>query len=204
MSNEWCSRYFIFKDMDFDFWKGDRVQLRAMKESDALLRNEETRDSNGFRLMNWGVEAPKSLEMDKADVAEWIDYKDFEKGIMFAIDNLEGEHVGAIYLNSIDMKNGTFSFGIRIYRPFRNNGYAQEAIRIVLRYAFFEQRLQKCNSGCIEGNLASQKMHENVGFVVEGSVRRSIYMNGHYYNDLKLGLTVEEFVENEKAYSGSK
>ncbi|WP_423188348.1 GNAT family N-acetyltransferase [Alkalibacterium sp. f15] len=198
MTHEWNPKEFIFNNTDYNFWKGNHVVLRAMKETDVTLRNEETNDSNGFRLMNWGVELPKSLDMDKVEIDEWVDFKDYENGLMFSIDNLEGEHVGAIYLNSIDMKNGTFSFGIRIYRPFRNRGYAQEAIRIVLRYAFFELRLQKCNSGCVEGNTASQTMHEKVGFIVEGSVRRAIYMNGHYYNDLKLGLTVEEFIENEK------
>ncbi|MDZ7835286.1 MAG: GNAT family N-acetyltransferase [Alkalibacterium sp.] len=156
MTNEWASKEFIFTNTDHNFWRGNRVALRPVKESDALLRNEETNDSNGFRLMNWGVELPKSLDMDKTEVSEWTDFKDFANGFMFAIDNLEGLHVGALYLNSIDMKNGTFSFGIRIYRQFRNNGYAQEAIRIVLRYAFFELRLQKCNSGCVDGNLASQ------------------------------------------------
>jgi len=201
MTPEWNPKEFIFTDTDYNFWQGNRVVLRAMKESDALLRNEETNDSNGFRLMNWGVELPKSLDMDKAEVDEWVDFKDYENGLMFSIDNLQGEHVGNIYLNSIDMKNGTFSFGIRIYRHFRNRQYAQEAIRIVLRYAFFELRLQKCNSGCVDGNQASQTMHEKVGFIVEGRIRRAIYMNGHYYNDLMLGLTIEEFIENEKAYS---
>ena len=201
MTNEWASKEFISTNTDHNFWRGNRVTLRPVKESDALLRNEETNDSNGFRLMNWGVELPKSLDMDKIEVSEWTDFKDFANGFMFAIDNLEGLHVGALYLNSIDMKNGTFSFGIRIYRQFRNNGYAQEAIRIVLRYAFFELRLQKCNSGCVDGNLASQSMHEKVGFVKEGRIRRAIYTNGHYYDDLKLGLTVEEFIKNEKLFS---
>ncbi|MDZ7835285.1 MAG: GNAT family protein [Alkalibacterium sp.] len=44
-------------------------------------------------------------------------------------------------------------------------------------------------------------MHEKVGFIKEGRIRRAIYTNGHYYDDLKLGLTVEEFINNEKLFS---
>ncbi len=190
----------IFTNSEFDFWRGEKVILRAVREDDVKLRNEETRDSNGFRILNWGVELPKSIEMDKASVNAWVDFNNSESRMMFSIDNFEGEHVGAINLNSFDNKNGTFSAGMRIYRPYRNRGYGQDALRITLRYAFFEMRLQKCNSGCVYGNKASQTMHEKLGFVVEGRIRRAVYMNGQYYDDLRLGLTIEEFIENESAY----
>jgi len=118
---------------------------------------------------------------------------------MFAIESLQGEYVGGINLNSIDYRNGTFSAGIRIYRPFRNNGYGEEAFRIVLRYAFLERRLQKCNSGCVSINEPSMELHRRIGFKEEGLRRQCFFMNGRYYDGLLLGLTKEEFEENESS-----
>jgi RimJ/RimL family protein N-acetyltransferase len=54
--------------------------------------------------------------------------------------------------------------------PRRRRGYATEAARLLLRYAFDEQRYQKCNSACVEGNVASIALHERLGFAEEGRV----------------------------------
>lgn len=189
----------IVNDSGFNLWEGKKIRLRAIKESDWEQRNKDTSDSNGFRLLNFGVELPKTEEMDREFIEEYINFKNTEGRIMFAIESLEGEHVGGINLNSIDYKNGTFSVGIRIYRPFRKRGYGEEAFRIVLRYAFLERRLQKCNSGCVNVNEPAIVLHKRIGFNEEGLRRRGIYMNGKYYDNLLLGLTKEEFEENENS-----
>jgi RimJ/RimL family protein N-acetyltransferase len=187
----------IVDDTGFNLWEGKKVRLRAVRESDWEQRNKDTSDSNGFRLLNFGVELPKTEETDREFIREYVDFKDTERRIMFSIEALEGEHVGGINPNSVDYKNGTFSVGLRIYRPFRKNGYGEEAFRTVLRYAFVERRLQKCNSGCVSINEPSIRVHKKIGFKEEGLRRRCIYMNGRYYDDLLFGLTREEFEENE-------
>jgi len=189
----------IVNDTGFNLWEGKKIRLRALKESDWEQRNKDTSDSNGFRLLNFGVELPKTEEMDRKFIEEYINFKNTEGRIMFAIESLKGEQVGGINLNSIDYKNGTFSVGIRIYRSFRKRGYGEEAFRIVLRYAFLERRLQKCNSGCVNINKPAIILHKRIGFQEEGLRRRCIYMNGKYYENLLLGLTKEEFEENENS-----
>jgi len=189
----------IVNDTGFDLWEGKKVRLRAVRESDWEQRNKDTSDSNGFRLLNFGVELPKTEAMDREFIEQYINFKNTEGRIMFSIESLEREHAGGINLNSIDYKNGTFSVGLRIYRPFRNNRYGEEAFRIVLRYAFLERRLQKCNSGCVSINEPSIELHKRIGFKEEGLRRRCVFMNGRYYDDLLLGLTKEEFEENESS-----
>ena len=125
-------------------------------------------------------------------------FKDTSKFTAFSIETLVGELVGNTLIHSKDHKNGTFSFGIKIFRPYRKKGYAEEAIRIILRYAFYELRYQKANSGCLEINQASIGLHQKVGFIEEGKRRRNIYTNGQYYTSILFGLTREEFEENER------
>lgn len=153
---------------------------------------------HGRRLLQWGIELPKSPAMAQAFADEWIDFKDTRSRIMFSIETLAGEHVGGINLNSLDQKNGTCSFGIRIAPQYQQRGYGTEALRILLRYAFREQRYQKVNSGCVEGNTGSIKMHQAVGFIQEGCQRRCIYTNGRYYDHIVFGLTREDFDANEE------
>lgn len=85
----------------------------------------------------------------------FIDFKTGTGRIMFTIENLNGENVGGVNLNSIDERNGTFSIGMQIDRDHRGKGYGTAAMRIVLRYAFFERRLNKYYGHVLEGNIAS-------------------------------------------------
>jgi len=74
-------------------------------------------------------------------------------------------------------------------------------MRILLKYAFLERRLNKFNSGCVEGNVASITMHKNLGCVQEGVRRQLYYSDGRYFDGILLGLTKDEFAENERKYS---
>lgn len=161
----------------------------------------ESIDSEAIRLMEWGIELPKN-DVDVDEMSDKYDnFKDnFRK--MFAIETLSNHQlVGFINLNSLDHKNGVFSFGLGVNKEYRNNGYATEATRIIMRYGFYELRMQKCNSSCVEINEASLKFHRNLGFMEEGRRRRIIYMDGKFYDNILLGVTREEFDEIERQYS---
>ncbi|CAM3823752.1 GNAT family N-acetyltransferase [Marinicrinis lubricantis] len=182
------------------FWEGTKIRLRATQKSDWEQWKLESTDSEAIRLMEWGIELPKN-DIDVAEMSNRFDhFKDhFRK--MFAIETVSNNQlVGIINLNSLDHKNGVFSFGLGVNRGYRNNGYATEATRIIMRYGFYELRMQKCNSSCVEINEASLKFHKNLGFIEEGRRRRIIYMNGKFYDNILLGITREEFDEIEKQY----
>lgn len=181
------------------FWQEKHVRLRPMVQEDWKIWHEDATDSDGMRLLNWGVELPMTEAMAQDKVETWVGFGNDDR-YMFTIESLSGEVVGGINIDSVDNKNGTFSFGIRIYRAFRNKGYAEEALRIILRYAFYEMRLQKCNSGCVHINTGSIRLHGKVGFIQEGLRRRQNYTNGRYYDNILFGLTREEFDENERHY----
>ncbi|HHX72616.1 MAG TPA: GNAT family N-acetyltransferase [Clostridiales bacterium] len=186
------------------FWQGEKIRLRGVRESDWEEWLDDFCDSDAIRLLSWGLELPPSPEMAKAAFAQWADFKDSKSRIMFTIETLDEKPVGGINIHSKDEKNGTFSFGIRINRNHRRKGYGSEALRILLRYGFYELRFQKCNSGCVHINEGSIWLHKSVGFVEEGRQRRTIYTNGQYYDHILFGLTREEFDENEVAYKTEK
>jgi RimJ/RimL family protein N-acetyltransferase len=115
------------------FWQGPKVRLRATQMSDWEDWRIESTDSEGIRLMEWGIKLPVN-EFNVREMSEKYDnFKDsFRK--MFAIETHSNQLVGIINLNSIDHKNGTFSFGLGTNRQYRMKGYASGATRIILRY----------------------------------------------------------------------
>ena len=180
------------------FWQGDKVRLRPVSVDDAENRFLWSLDSPSRQVLQLGIELPTSVAKLKEVLARYADCQDVNGIIIFTIEDLEGNDVGSISWHSRSPKNGTFSFGINISRPHRGKGYAEEAVRILLRYAFYERRFQKCNSACVHTNEASIRLHQKLGFMEEGRRRRQLFMNGQYYDDLLFGLTREEFEENER------
>lgn len=182
--------------MEQYYWQGNSIRLRATRREDWDVWKTESFDSESIRLLEAGIELPVT-EASAEQLSERFDHFQDKHRIMFTIETLTEEVVGGINMSAVHHKSGTFSFGVRIYRNYRQKGYAEEAVRILLRYGFDELRLQKCNSGCVENNEGSIRLHTKLGFLEEGVRRRTIYTNGQYYDELLFGLTKEEFEENE-------
>lgn len=176
------------------YWQGDRVRLRPMHVDDALLwLEEEQSDSVAVHFLNYGMTLPKSENDAQKFAARYAEFNSRDERIMFSIETLDGELVGGINIHSMDTKNGTFETGSRIYSHYRGQGYGFEAKLLVLRYAFYEMRFQKYNIRCIETNAAMISHAQRLGCQQEGRIRRHIYTQGQYHDELIFGLTREEF-----------
>lgn len=177
------------------FWQGDHTRLRPFHVDDADLRFEEFLDSPTRQAHNAGIDFPTTVALQRAWLEKVADCKDNGGFVLFAIDTLDGDTVGWVSLHSLDQKNGTFSFGVAVYRDHRGQGYAVDAVRILLRYGFREQRYQKCNSICTHSNEASIRMHVKLGFTQEGRCRRAVFYDGAYHDEIMFGMLREEFDE---------
>jgi RimJ/RimL family protein N-acetyltransferase len=180
------------------FWQGEKIRLRPMQIQDVDKKLCEYTDSEARAWLQLGMDFPPiSREAYIEQIKPHLDFKDTTQYLSFSIETLEGEYVGWINLHSKNDRRGTFSFGISIFREYQKNGYAEEAVRIILRYGFNELRMQKCNSACIAVNEGSIRLHQKLGFQQEGRIRRNIYLNGQFHDDLLWGLLKEEFEEDE-------
>jgi RimJ/RimL family protein N-acetyltransferase len=113
---------------------------------------------------------------------------------MFVIETIDGISVGGVNPNSIDERNGTFNIGMQIDGSERGKGYGTSAMRIVLRYAFLERRLNKYHGSVLETNTASAAMLRKVGCREEGVRRQMVFSNGRYHDEILFSLTKDELL----------
>ena len=182
------------------FWRGELVMLRQGRAADVPHKIQQYYDSEARSLLQYGVtdfppiseEAYSKLYLGDEKTSDDNIYE----RISFAIDSLAGEYVGWVGMYGREPRHGRFNFGgISIFREHRRKGYALDALGIVLRYGFYELRMQKCDSGSRSDNIASQRLHERAGFVREGVQRRHTYTNNRYYDQIHYGILKEEFEE---------
>ena len=79
-------------------------------------------------------------------------------------------------------------------RDFWGKGYAFEAWSLLLEYAFRRLGLRKIIAAVVDGNGASFKTLQKLGFQVEGRFRAQFWVDGEYRDQIFLGLFSDEFL----------
>jgi RimJ/RimL family protein N-acetyltransferase len=183
-------------DASASIWQGERVRLRAIEPSDWEAYFAWNQDDEQARSVS-NIPFPQSAEA----VRQWAQQEATSKregdAFRFVIENETGEVVGDLTTHHCDARVGSFSYGITIRREHRRNGYAAEAIALVLRYYFRELRYQKATVTVFSFNEVSARLHEKLGFQLEGRIRRTQFSDGALHDELIYGITAEEFAAGD-------
>ncbi|MGE3540907.1 MAG: GNAT family N-acetyltransferase [Candidatus Tectimicrobiota bacterium] len=110
--------------------------------------------------------------------------------VFLAIILHEGErHIGNIKLGPIHWIHRYADIGLLIgEKDCWGQGYATEAIQLVVEYAFNTLNLHKLTAGCYALNAGSLHAFRKVGFLVEGTRLQHFYYDGSYIDEILLGL----------------
>jgi len=175
-----------------NIWQGSRIRLRAIEPPDWEAFHTWNLDTETARRLYF-IPFPQSKENAQRWAARTAQQEPENDQFFLVIENLAGELVGSISSHRCDRRQGTFWYGIAVRPEHQRKGYAGEAIRLLLRYFFAELRYQKVNASVYSFNEPSIRLHESLGFQLEGRVRRAIYTDGQFYDELIYGMTAEEF-----------
>ena len=181
------------------YWQNNLIRLRGVLESDWEMGYINRFDTPARFLLQSEVELPPTINEAHKSNDKYLDFDQSRGRIMFTIETPDGLAVGAINLNSIDERNGTFSIGMQIDGLQRNKGYGTSAMQILLKYAFFERRLNKYYGSVLDGNIASATMLKKLGCREEGIRTQMVYSNGKYHDEILYGLTKDEFLFNNNS-----
>lgn len=180
--------------MGNNIWVGSKVWLRAVeaKDADSFFKWAKDYDTESDRLCDV-IHFPGSYQKMKDHVEALSKAEPENDNFRWIIAEHKGKALGTINSFSCEKRNGTFKYGLGIERKYWGKGYAKEAIKIILTYYFLELGYQKVNVGIYAFNERSLKLHENLGFKREGTLRSMVYTNGKYHDEIVMGLTREEF-----------
>ena len=174
------------------YWHGEKVRLRAMEETDGglfykILHTQE------IQKYESDVRVPASRASCDAFAAEQAAKGNGETSPFLVIEDLQGNAVGMATPSIEDERVGVFTCGMNILPQFRRNGYASDALRVILRFYFEQMRCQKFNASVYSYNEASNAMCQKIGLVYEGRRRKTVFDGGEYHDEILYGLTAEEY-----------
>ena len=106
----------------------------------------------------------------------------------------EDETVGWGTIHTVDGRSRTTAVAYYVLPEYQGNGYASEAARLLVAYAFDELNARRVEATVQADNPASKRVLEKLGFVHEGTKRDAYYKAGEYKDITLWGLLANEFV----------
>lgn len=96
--------------------------------------------------------------------------------------------VGTLSLRNVDHTMLFAEIGYGIGHDFQGRGYATSAVGAFVRKIFDETSLRRLIAHVAEGNVASRRVLEKVGFIQEGICREHFLINGTPTNEVLYGI----------------
>lgn len=179
-------------DIQPDVLVGDRVNLRPLTQSD--IGQDYLSWLNDFEVTRYllGVQHPSS----ETDIKKYLErFAGSHNDLAFAIIDRQSDlHIGNVTLNHISWVHRTADTGLMIGRKeFWGKGLAFGAWSLIIEYAFQQLGLRKIIAGVIDGNVASLRTLEKLGFKIEGTLRQEVLVDGEHRDVYRLGLFQDEF-----------
>lgn len=168
------------------------IRLRAMEPRDVDLLYRWENDPEVWKVSDTMVPFSKFTLQEFIKTSTMDIYASRQLRLM--VEDWKGNTVGAVDVFDFEPFHRRAGIGILIAKEYRENGYAEEAVRCVCQYLFSVFQLHQVYCNIMEDNEISLKLFQHVGFVLTG--RKKDWMRGKngYLDVLILQLTHE----NEK------
>ncbi|HEY0518728.1 MAG TPA: GNAT family protein, partial [Ilumatobacteraceae bacterium] len=168
-----------------------KVVLRARHEDDVAVLHAElyedvmTRsraDSRPWRPLAMGQGSPYAVAEPSAETA------------VFSVERVsDGELAGEALLWSIDVHNRVAHIGLSLRPAARGCGLGTDVVGVLCAYGFSVLGLHRLQAETLADNRAMQRAAMKSGFVLEGTLRRSAWVDGDFVDEVLLGLLATEW-----------
>ncbi len=166
----------------------ERLILKPYSPEQATVLAETL---NNFEIARW-TNLPFPYENEYA--VAWIEQtlKDIESQTGFELAVIikdTNELIGTMSVMHIDKRSKVGELGYWIKPDKQGYGYATEAGRAIIDFAFNELKLHKVIGRCLSDNIASKQVMQKCGLTIEGEAKSQILQYGEYKDMTYLGIT---------------
>jgi len=168
--------------------KGKNILLRALEPTDLDFLYKLENDESVWEVSNTITPysrfiLKKYLENSHKDIFEVKQLR------LVICTQTNKKAIGCIDLYDFDPKNLRVGLGIIIFsKKEKRKGFAYEATKILCDYAFESLDVHQVYAAITEGNVASIKLFEKVGFINTGIKKDWIKSQGRFKDELHYQL----------------
>jgi diamine N-acetyltransferase len=180
---------------------GERLRLRAAEREDLPRFVAWLNDPEVIRFLkhNW----PMSMAQEERWFESMGQQPLNEQVLVIEVKIEQGwKPVGNTAFHKIDWSNRSAEIGIFIgEKEYWNQGYGRESMRLMLQQGFDTLNLNRIYLRVYENNPRGIRSYEHAGFQHEGRERQAHYMEGRYFDVLRMSVLRSEWQDQQKGAS---
>lgn len=163
------------------YFKGELVKLRALEPEDLSLLYEIENDSSMWDISNFSVPYSRYMLRQYIEQAQSDLFADQQ--LRLIIVRLKDNAVlGCIDLMNFSPMHARGEVGVVLQNEYRGKGYAADALRLLIQYAFDFLNLNQLTAHVLVNNVESLRLFQSCGFVSCG-ILKSWWRIGNQYED---------------------
>ena len=184
-----------------DILEEKNIKLRALEPSDADLIYEWENDSSVWHAGNTIEPFSRHIILQYVRNATMNLFQSRQLRMMIDLKdhhNKPSRTIGSIDLFEIDPLHQRAGIGILIHREEdRNHGYADQSLKIIIKYAFQVLFLHQLFCHIDSDNAPSLNLFKNNGFQITGTKKDWIRTQNGWKNELLLQLINSSYIEKQ-------
>ena len=165
------------------------MQIRALEREDLKFIHEINNERN---TMAYSFEEPYESLDELISLYDKHIHDTHER--RFVID-VEGNFAGVVELVWIDFIHRNCEIQIIILEHFRGLGYAQQALKKGIEYAFSILNMHKVYLYVDTSNAPAVHIYKKIGFEIEGNMKEQFFSNGTYRDSYFMGLLRSDYIK---------
>lgn len=167
------------------FASGDRVELRTLEEGDYEALRDVSNHLDVRRFI--GFRRPLNLEQQRS----FLEQEAAKEGKIVLGICVDGDLVGNVAVEEV--RPGVGDLFVLVDPAHQRQGYATEALELLVIHAFEDLRHHKVMARVYGPNRPSVRLFERLGFEREAALREHVYVDGAYEDLLVYGLLAREW-----------
>jgi len=169
-----------------DAFEGPRVFARAYRTGDgaALFAGIDQHREALSTWLGWLDEYPSVAYAEvyaRRQAAKWLLREQFITSLWL---QTTGEFIGDAGFHRVDWRLRQAELGFFLLPPFEGQGFACEAVSMLVRFAFGNLGMRRLEAQCDVDNLRSAVLLDRLGFAYEGRKRQSFLDHKDTMRDL--------------------
>lgn len=185
----------IKKDMNMQLQNDtNTLALRPLERQDLRFVHELNNDA---KIMRYWFEEPYETFSELSQLYDRHVHDQRERRFV-AVDS-QGELVGLVELIELDYIHRRGEFQIIIAPQCQGRGYAGQATRLAIEYAFKVLNMRKLYLIVDTSNAAAIHVYEKCGFQHEAELKEEFFGNGAYHNAYRMCIFQRDYFERQQS-----
>lgn len=164
-----------------------RIRPLEMDDLDLLYEWYNDQEFSYWISGNW----PETTLMRRDELEKRFYEEDPNR---YAITDVKDNLIGTIGFDQVNIsaRSARIFMGIG-QKDLWGKGFGTDSLRIFIKFLFTQWNFRRLTAETWQNNTRAISCYQKLGFVVEGNLRESYYVDGKYFDAVILGLLKKDF-----------